>query len=269
MSYVVIKCGGSIVDSLPDSFYENLVAIQKEGAWKPVIVHGGGPSITNLLDQIDIPTQFVQGLRVTTNQVLEVVEMALSGSVNKQMVQQIAKAGGKAFGWSGVDGGFLKAKPASNVKALGFVGEIHEVETSYVEQLTNLGLIPVISPISMDVNGQKYNINADVAAASIAQALQARLCFISNISGIYNKNQNIVHEATREEIQDMISEKVIIGGMIPKVLSAIDALEKGVPEVAIVNGLEPNNLQQFLEGKAIGTRLYLGKEGMEYVESNR
>ncbi|UFT99123.1 acetylglutamate kinase [Radiobacillus kanasensis] len=269
MSYVVIKCGGSIVDQLPLSFYEELVAIQNEGKWKPVVVHGGGPSISKLLDQVGVPSAFVDGLRVTTEEVLEVVEMALSGSVNKQIVQQIVQTGGKAFGISGVDGGFLQAKPTTNNKKLGLVGDIQEVETGYIEYLTSLGLIPVVSPISMDLNGQKYNINADMAAAAIAQALQASLCFISDIDGIYQSEQtDIVHQASRKEILQMIEDKVIVGGMIPKVLSAIEAMEKGVPEVAIVNGLESNNLKQFLKGSAIGTRLYLGKEEMEYVEYN-
>ncbi|MBM7570705.1 acetylglutamate kinase [Aquibacillus albus] len=266
MNYVVIKCGGSVFNELPESFYKDIITIHKSGKWKPIIVHGGGPLISSLLENMGVKTSFVNGLRVTTNEVLDVVEMALSGLMNKQIVRHLTKANGNAYGISGVDGGLIQAIPAVSSE-LGFVGEVDTVETSIIEQIVNQGFIPVISPLGMNKDGQRYNINADMAAASIAQALSAKLCFISDIPGIYteqNGEKLVLHHVGKDRIEQLIEDKVIYGGMIPKVQSALKALGDGVPEVSIVNGLEENGLLQFMNGKNIGTRISLEKE-MPYV----
>ncbi|SER28111.1 N-acetylglutamate kinase [Gracilibacillus ureilyticus] len=267
-NYVVIKCGGSVFEQLPHSFYQDIVKIQQQGEWQPIIVHGGGPLISKLLEQTGVKTTFVNGLRVTTNEVLDVVEMALSGSLNKEIVRNITKADGKAFGLSGVDGRLLQAEPVEESDTLGFVGEVTEVDTVLIEDLVTRQLVPVISPIGIDERGQRYNINADMAASSIAQSLGAKLCFISDIPGIYeekNGEKHIFHQLNEKQINELIEKEVIIGGMIPKVKSAISALHKNVQEVSIVDGMEPNGLLQFMQGKEIGTRISLDKEATFYA----
>ncbi|WP_228275637.1 acetylglutamate kinase [Gracilibacillus oryzae] len=267
-NYVVIKCGGSVFEQLPPSFYQDIVEIQKQGEWQPIIVHGGGPLISKLLEQTGVETSFVNGLRVTTNEVLDVVEMALSGSLNKEIVRNIAEADGKAFGLSGVDGHLLKAQPVKTTDPLGFVGEVTAVNTALIESLVEQNLVPVISPIGMDETGQRYNINADMAASAVAQSLGAKLCFISDIPGIYeeeNGEKHIFHQLNEKQINQLIEKEVIFGGMIPKVNSAISALHKNVVEVSIVDGLEPNGLLQFMQGKEIGTRISLDKGAANYA----
>lgn len=263
MNYVVIKCGGSVFNALPDSFYKNIVDIQETGEWKPIIVHGGGPLISSLLDQMGVETTFVNGLRVTTDEVLDVVEMALSGSMNKQIVRSLMKNNGMAYGMSGVDGALLRATPTEKAKDLGYVGEVSEVNTSIIEKITDQGFIPVISPVGLDGNGQRFNINADMAASSIAQALGAKLCFISDIPGIYveeDGKKTTLHRVGKEKIEQLIETKVIQGGMIPKVQSALKALAHRVPEVSIVNGLETDSLVDFMNGEQVGTRILLDTE---------
>ena len=169
MKYAVIKCGGSVLENLPKSFYEDVVKLHQSGEWAPVIVHGGGPLITSLLKTLHVETTFVNGLRVTNHEVLDVVEMVLSGSVNKQVVRNLIEAGGKALGVSGVDGMLLKARPVNEAKTIGFVGEVTEVNKKIIEDIADQGFIPVISPIGIDSSSQRYNINGDVAAAAVAK----------------------------------------------------------------------------------------------------
>ncbi|MDL4839521.1 acetylglutamate kinase [Aquibacillus rhizosphaerae] len=269
MKYVVIKCGGSVFDSLPKSFYENISELHQSGVWTPIIVHGGGPLISSMLDQMGVKSTFINGLRVTTEEVLDVVEMALSGSMNKQIVRKLNAVKGKGYGISGVDGSLLEAIPTEQAQEqdLGYVGEVRTVNTSIIENITDQGFIPVISPIGMDESGQRFNINADMAASSIAQALGAKLLFISDIPGIYVEENGVkktLHYAGKEKIEQLISTEVIYGGMIPKVQSALKALAHSVPEVSIVNGLEQNSLVDFMDGKMVGTRISLDKE-MPYV----
>src|SRR5690554_1138277 len=179
MSYIVIKCGGSVLEKLPVSFYRSLVKLQREGKYQPVIVHGGGPFISTLLTKLGIEPVFVNGLRVTTEEVLQVVEMVLSGSVNKKIVKHIQEVGGEAYGISGVDGKLMEAKPISNKEELGLVGEVVHVKKEVIEQIVSLGQIPVISPVSVTRGGQKLNINGDIAASAVAKTLQGQLIFIS------------------------------------------------------------------------------------------
>ncbi|WP_226037230.1 acetylglutamate kinase [Aquibacillus saliphilus] len=263
MKYVVIKCGGSVFDALPPSFYKNIVELHQSGEWQPVIVHGGGPLISSLLDRLGVETTFVNGLRVTTNEVLDVVEMALSGLMNKQIIRKLMEADGNAYGVSGVDGSLLRAVPTEEADSLGFVGEVDKVNTEIIEQIVKQGFIPVISPLGIDQYGQRFNINADMAASSIAQSLAAKLCFISDIPGIYvdeDGKKVTLHQVGSKKIEQLIEDKVIQGGMIPKVRSALSALAQDVPEVSIVNGLAVNSLIDFMNGNQIGTRIILDKE---------
>jgi acetylglutamate kinase len=263
VKYLVIKCGGSVLERLPQSFYENIVQLKENGNWVPIIVHGGGPLINNLLKNLQIETSFVSGLRVTTNEVLDIVEMVLSGSVNKKIVQYITQAGGSAFGVSGVDGGLLEAERVEQAQELGLVGEVVQVKELIIKCITVQGFIPVISPVGMDRNGNKYNINGDIAASAIAKALQAKLCMISDIPGICIEGKKL-NKVSKAEIEEMINDNVIYGGMIPKVKAAIDSLMYQVPEVAIINGLEENSLLEYCEGKEIGTKIVLDEE-FQYV----
>ncbi|QGH36579.1 acetylglutamate kinase [Gracilibacillus salitolerans] len=263
MNYVVIKCGGSVFEQLPSSFYQDIVTIQKQGEWQPIIVHGGGPLISQLLEQTGVKTTFVKGLRVTTNEVLDVVEMALSGSMNKGIVRKIAEANGEAIGLSGIDGKLLEAKRMKDDTTLGFVGEVIQVNKNLLESFVDQGLIPVVSPIGMDKTGQRYNINADMAASAVAQALEAKLCFISDIPGIYHEvdgEKQVFHQLNEAKIEALIQEEIIFGGMIPKVKSALSALHKNVREVSIVDGTAAHGLVEFMQGKQVGTRIALEQE---------
>src|SRR5574342_331446 len=159
MKYIVIKLGGSVMEQLPASFYKNIVKLFQSKQWAPIIVHGGGPLINSLLKTLKIETTFVNGLRVTDEQTLDIVEMVLSGSANKQIVRQLIGAEGKACGLSGVDGSLLSAKPIQGSEELGYVGEVVGVNTNLLLEVVQQGYIPVISPIGIDDFGQRYNIN--------------------------------------------------------------------------------------------------------------
>lgn len=263
MNYIVIKCGGSVLENLPRSFYEDIVSLRDAGEWTPIIVHGGGPLITSLLKSLNIKTTFFQGLRVTNDEVLDIVEMVLSGMVNKQIVRKIVEVGGRAIGVSGVDGCLLKSIPAADAKTLGFVGEVVKVNDTIIESMINQGYIPVISPVGIDASGQRYNINGDMAASAIAKALKANLCFISDIPGILveqNGEKRKLDKVTKLEVEQMINNKTIYGGMIPKVKAAIDGLTHNITEVGIINIFERNCLIDYLDGKEIGTKIVLEEE---------
>ncbi|WP_409273884.1 acetylglutamate kinase [Neobacillus sp. SCS-31] len=265
MGFLVIKCGGSIMEDMPQAFYEDIVALKQSGEWSPIIVHGGGPLITSLLAKLDIKTEFAGGLRITSNEVLDVAEMALSGLANKQLVRNIGIAGGRAIGISGTDGGLLEARPAENAGMLGFVGEVSNVQTSIIEHLVEGGFIPVISPIGMDGTGQRYNINGDTAAAAVAASLGANLCFISDIPGILVEKEGEkvkLDAATPAEIDGLIASGQIWGGMIPKVRAAVNALNFGVREAAIMNGLEPGSLLSYARGEIQGTKIIVEQEAI-------
>ena len=263
MKYMVIKCGGSVLENLPKSFYKDIVSLHNSGEWTPIIVHGGGPLITSLLKKLNVETSFVDGLRVTSDQVLNIVEMVLSGSVNKKIVRNVIEAGGSAFGISGVDGTLLKAKPNKDAETLGFVGDVVEVNHKVIEGIIHEGYIPIISPVGIDDNGQRYNINGDVAASAIAKALEANLCFISDIPGILvekNGQKLKLSKISRTKVEELIHNQTIWGGMIPKVKAAIDGLAHNIPEVGIINGLKENSLLDYSNGKEIGTKIVLEEE---------
>ncbi|ACJ34509.1 acetylglutamate kinase [Anoxybacillus flavithermus] len=230
---IVIKCGGSVLHELSPSFFTSVKQLRDSGL-DVVIVHGGGPDIEQLLQALNIPSEFVNGLRKTTKDVLHVVEMVLNGKVNKTLVSLLQTNGIRAVGLSGVDDGLLQAKPI-DVQTLGYVGEVAHVHAKIMHTLLRHGYVPVIAPIGVDEQGQTYNINADTAAAAIAQALSAdKLVFVTDVAGIL-KNGKVVKEATAPMIETMMADGTISGGMIPKVKAALHALDS-VQEVAIVSG---------------------------------
>jgi len=258
MHYIVIKCGGSIVDELPNHFFEAIQTLAARTGIAPIIVHGGGPMISSKLKQLNVPTTFQKGLRVTTEEVLDVVEMVLSGAVNKQIVRKFASIGAKATGLSGIDGGLIEAEAVKDTSQIGFVGQVTKINSTMLTALTQLQHIPVISPMGMGKDQQRYNINADAAAGAIAAHLGASLLYISDIPGVMKDNQ-VLQQLNRDEVDQLIDAEVIYGGMIPKVTAALAALEKGVPEVAIVSGLAKGALLDFVDKKAVGTSFSLSE----------
>ncbi|RLL44950.1 acetylglutamate kinase [Oceanobacillus piezotolerans] len=262
MDKVIFKIGGSILDELPADFYQTIVFLKKSKQCDPVIVHGGGPAINKELSKSQVKSVFHDGLRVTTKEVLRIAEMVMSGSINKEIVKQVVQAGGVGFGLSGVDGSILKTVPYDPSGKLGFVGEVEEVEVGWLQLLIENGAIPVISPIGIGEDGQHYNVNGDVAAARVAAALGGTLVFISDIPGVLetkDENETLHSSLTNHEITTMIESGVIYGGMIPKVKSAIEALKAGVKETAIINGLNPTDITDFLSGKEVGTKITMGE----------
>lgn len=254
----VMKCGGSTLAALPATFFEDLQKIQTEGM-QPVIVHGGGPAISENLAKLGIETEFVNGLRKTTEPVLDIVEMVLAGSINKQIVRRIQSTGGKALGLSGVDGGLIQAKPVSNHAEVGHVGDVTGVEATIIQGVLNMGYMPIIAPIGIDGDGQRYNINADTAAGAVASHLGVeRMIVVTDVPGIMknvNGAKKVLATVTVQEIQDMIQTGEIYGGMIPKVKAAVECIQGKVKEVVIVDGSEPGVLSRVLKGEVIGTRI--------------
>ncbi len=231
---VVIKCGGSTMAELSESFFENVVQMQRSGK-QPIIVHGGGPAINELLEKLAISSEFIDGLRKTTSDVLETAEMVLCGKVNKEVVTKIHKAGGRAVGLSGCDGSLLKVKPINEGK-LGFVGEPVGVNSELLETLIQMEIIPVIAPIGMNDEGTHYNVNADSAAGAIAKAMDAKqLVFVTDVDGILKDGQ-CLEQVTAAEVEGYIADGTIYGGMIPKVKAALSTLTETLQSVKIING---------------------------------
>ncbi|MNW43501.1 Acetylglutamate kinase [compost metagenome] len=254
----VMKCGGSTLEELPDSFYSDLVELQNKGI-QPVIVHGGGPAISENLSKLGIETKFVNGLRYTSEEVLDVVEMVLSGNINKKIVRRIGQSGGKVIGLSGVDGGLIQAKPVTNAAEVGLVGEVTQVNASLIQGVTELGYLPVIAPVGIDVSGQRYNINADTAAGAVASELGVKqMIVVTDVPGILksvNGEKKVLESVSVQQIEDMIQTGEIYGGMIPKVRAAVACISGKVSEVVIVDGSEPNVLGKVLAGEKIGTKI--------------
>ncbi|UOY93902.1 acetylglutamate kinase [Ectobacillus sp. JY-23] len=228
---IVVKCGGSILSRLSETFFRSIKELQK--TCDVVIVHGGGPEIDVMLKRLGIAVHKKSGLRVTTAEVLEVVQMQLCGTVNKNLVATCSAYGLQAVGLSGCDGNLLIAEP---IEELGFVGEVESVNRELIHQLLQQGFVPIIAPIGMK-DGQLYNINGDTAAAAVAASLQARqLVFVTDVPGILYQN-NLVQEAGETYVLELIEAGIITGGMIPKVQAALAALGR-VDEAMIINGLQ-------------------------------
>lgn len=235
---LVIKLGGSTLEHQREVL-QDVIWLRALGAY-PILVHGGGPYITQWLTRLNIATRFENGLRVTDAQVLEIVRMVLLGQVNQGLVLMASKMGGKAIGLSGTDGGLVRAHIAD--ERLGFVGEIDAIDSTPIEVLIKEGYIPIIAPLGEGPNGSCLNINADLVAAHIAGALNAeKLIFLSNVAGICRADKSLISELSEAEAKRLIEEGVINGGMIPKVTACLDALA-AVPRVHIVDGGEPHVL---------------------------
>lgn len=234
MNTIVIKCGGSVLDELSSSFFAGLESLIANG-YQPVIVHGGGPAINKMLDLYKIESKFHQGLRVTDEETMEVVEMVLSGKTNRQLVALLQSNQISAMGINGSDGGILQAEYIDK-EQLGLVGEVTEVQTDFIEKVISEGMIPVITPIASAADGARLNVNADYAAAAVAKALHAERClFVTNVDGILVE-EKLVEETSPSQIQEYIEEGHIYGGMIPKVESAVSVLQQGIEKVMIVSG---------------------------------
>ncbi|GGG84606.1 acetylglutamate kinase [Paenibacillus radicis (ex Gao et al. 2016)] len=254
----VMKCGGSTLAALPDSFFGELRELQQSGV-HPVIVHGGGPAISETLTKLGIETGFVNGLRKTNEAVLDVVEMVLAGRINKEIVRKIQSNGAQALGLSGVDGLLIQAKPVANADEIGFVGDVTDVNAAVIEGIMAMGYMPVIAPIGIDGNGQRYNINADTAAGAVASHLGVeQMIVVTDVPGIMKTvdgEKVVLPSVTVEEIEAMIESGEIYGGMIPKVRAAVQCIQGRVQEVVIVSGEQPGVLTQAVREGGVGTRI--------------
>jgi len=249
---LVIKLGGSTLEH-QRGILQDIIWLRSLGA-NPVLVHGGGPYINKWLKKLNLPTHFVDGLRVTDSATLDVVRMVLLGQVNQGLVLMAAQLGGRAVGLSGTDGNMICARIADD--RLGFVGEVEEVDPTPVQTLIDQGYIPIVAPLGQGPGGTCLNINADLVAAHLAGALNAeKLIFLSNVRGICRTDGSLISELDEYEAQRLIEEGVISGGMIPKVSACLDA-SCSVPHVHIVDGREPHVLlRELFTDQGVGTMI--------------
>jgi acetylglutamate kinase len=246
---VVVKYGGHAMgdEAKARDFAKDMVLLEQSGI-NPVVVHGGGPQIGSMLKKLGIESQFSGGLRVTDKPTMEIVEMVLAGSINKQIVGSINAEGGRAVGLCGKDGNMVTARkvhrphsPGEDVVDLGFVGEPDKVDATVLEQILGRELIPVLAPVAQGPDGQTYNVNADTFAGAVAGALGAkRLLFLTDVPGVLDKNKGLIKELKVDDIRGLIADGTITGGMIPKVETCIYALERGVEGVVILDGKTPH-----------------------------
>ena len=263
----VVKYGGHVMGDpeLSVKFARDIVLLKQVGI-NPIVVHGGGPQIGAMLKKLKIKSSFVDGLRVTDAATVEVVEMVLSGSINKQVVRLVNQAGGTAIGLSGKDGSLIKAKklrrrkrdPDSNIEKvlnLGFVGEPSIINAKVLEELASSDIIPVIAPLGIGSKGETLNINADTAAGAIAAAVQAsRLLMLTDVKGVINKQGVLIQEMSAKEVQFNIRNGTITGGMIPKTETCLSALKKGVDAAVILDGRVPHALiLEIFSAHGVGT----------------
>jgi len=237
---VVIKLGGHAMgsDEAMQSFARDVVLLKQVNV-NPVIVHGGGPMINEMLKKLNIQSEFVNGKRVTDEATMEVVEMVLSGRVNKRLVQAINAEGGRAVGLSGKDGNLITCEATD--PALGLVGTPTEVNPRVITELSSAGYVPVIAPLGAGRNGETFNINGDTVAGAIAAALRAdRLLLLTDVEGVKNTAGEVLTSLTKTQVQDLTADGTIAGGMIPKTETALDALDGGVRAVVILDGRAPN-----------------------------
>ena len=258
---IVVKYGGSamIDDVLKEDVIQDVTLLKLVG-FKPIIVHGGGKDISRWVQKVGMEPRFVNGLRVTDEDTMELAEMVL-GKVNKNLVQLVEKLGVRAIGISGKDGGLLKVnKKLSNGEDIGFVGEIKEVNARVIYDLLEKDFIPIICPIGLDDNNQTYNINADDAACAMARAMRAdKLAFLTDIEGVYKDPKDPstrISSLTTSEARKLMDEGVIGGGMLPKLNNCIDAIEHGVNKVHILDGRVPHSvLLEIFTDKGVGTAI--------------
>lgn len=246
---IVIKFGGNamIDEQLQNSFARDIVLMKLVGM-NPVVVHGGGPQIGDLLQKLNIKSEFISGMRVTDSATMDVVEMVLGGNVNKQIVSLINRNGGQAIGLTGKDGKLIRAKKltvshktpemqAPEILDIGHVGEVADVNTGVIEMLINSDFIPVIAPIGVGDDGASYNINADLVAGKMAEVLRAeKLMLLTNVAGLQDKEGNVLTGLSTAQVDELIADGTIYGGMLPKIGCALDAVKGGVTSAHIVDG---------------------------------
>lgn len=257
---IVIKYGGNaMTDPLLERGFAKDVVLLKQVGVNPVVVHGGGPQIASLLEQLNIESKFHDGMRITDSQTMDVVEMVLGGSVNKKIVSMISQAGGKAIGITGKDGNLIRAKKLESNSDVDFghVGEIVSIDPSIIKTLEDGAFIPVIAPIGIGEDGASYNINADIVAGEIAVALEAeRLLLLTNTPGVLNKSGDLLRNLNVRGIQSLIADGTIQGGMLPKVSCALNAATEGVESACILDGrVEHAVLLELLTDQGVGTMI--------------
>jgi acetylglutamate kinase len=250
---IVIKFGGNaMVDpTLHESFARDVVLMKLVGM-NPVVVHGGGPQIASLLEKLNIHTEFVDGMRVTDAQTMDVVEMVLGGSVNKEIVSSINRNGGKAIGVTGKDGQMIRAHKltisrhspeldAPEIIDIGHVGEVDQIDTEVLQVILDSNFIPVIAPIGVGEDGTTYNINADLVAGKLAQVMQAeKLMLLTNVAGLLDSQGEILTGLTTDQVDGLIDDGTISGGMLPKIRCALEAVKSGVTSAHIIDGRVPH-----------------------------
>jgi acetylglutamate kinase len=264
---LVIKYGGNAMENeeLKNSFARDVVLMKLVGI-NPIIVHGGGPQIGELLERLNIESHFVDGMRVTDSQTMDVVEMVLGGKVNKEIVALINSNGGKAIGLTGKDANLIRAKKLNVDKAspevqrpeiidIGHVGEVEKVDASVINMLTQSDVIPVIAPIGVGKDGTSYNINADLVAGKVAEELKAeKLILLTNIAGLQDKSGEVLTGLTTEQVDELIADGTIYGGMLPKIKCALDAVNNGVKSAHIIDGrVSHSTLLEIFTDEGVGT----------------
>jgi len=266
---ILVKYGGHAMgdEALGDSFARDVVLLKQVGI-NPIVVHGGGPQIGQMLERLNIKSDFVDGLRVTDAKTVEIVEMVLSGSINKAIVAAINKVGGRAVGLSGKDGGLVVARkltrtkrdPDSNIERvldLGFVGEPDRINPAILETLAKSDIIPVVAPVGIGADGETYNINADTVAGAIAGAVRAaRMLMMTDVAGVLDKQKTLLQRLSVEQVKSLIADGTISGGMIPKVETCLYAVDRGVEAAVILDGRVPHAilLELFTE-RGVGTMI--------------
>ncbi len=266
---LVVKYGGHAMGKGGDSFARDVVLLKQVGI-HPIVVHGGGPQIGQMLKRLGIESRFVDGLRVTDAATMEVVEMVLAGTINKQLVAAINAEGGCAIGLTGKDGALITAKKAlrttieNGVRSeidLGFVGEPERVAANVLDTFKQSDIIPVIAPIGVGAGGETYNINADTVAGAVAAAVSAtRLLLLTDVDGVLDADKRLLSEISADKARLMIAEGVIHGGMIPKVVTCLDAVDGGVEAAVILDGRVPHAilLELFTDTSGAGTLIRAG-----------
>ena len=264
---IVVKYGGNamIDEELKNSFARDIVLMKLVGM-HPIVVHGGGPQIGSLLEKLDIKSDFVDGMRVTDSATMDVVEMVLGGLVNKEIVSLLNKNGGKAVGITGKDGDFIRATKlkvtrktpemeAPDIIDIGHVGEVESMNPDIIQMMAGSDFIPVIAPIGADDTGQSYNINADIVAGKVAELVMAeKLILLTNIAGVQDKDGNVLTGLTTEQVNSLIEDGTIHGGMLPKINCALNAVNSGVTSAQIIDGRVPHAvLLEVFTDEGIGT----------------
>ncbi len=264
---IVIKYGGNamVEQELKSSFARDMVLLKTVGI-NPVVVHGGGPQIGSLLEKLNIESKFVNGMRVTTTETMDVVQMVLGGLVNKEIVSLINQHGGKAVGLTGKDGQFIQAKKLfvkedgpelqkSEIIDIGHVGEVERIDPSVIDMLLQGDIIPVVAPIGVGHDGASYNINADLVAGKLAEALNAeKLILLSNIPGLQDKEGKVLTGLSTKQVDDLIADGTIYGGMLPKIGCALEAVQQGVTSAHIIDGrVAHSTLLEIFSHEGVGT----------------